>query len=139
MKLLIVEDEKALSDSIVSYLGHEDYLCEQALTYGDAMMKVGCYEYDCILLDLMLPGGSGLEVQWSANHVDEIRIRTAAFSDRKSQAGGLQECAGGTSQRRDGRHDGRLQLRLRPYQKSEVETRRRWHQRLHSHILWNRI
>ncbi len=62
MKLLIVEDEKALSDSIVSYLGHEDYLCEQALTYGDAMMKVGCYEYDCILLDLMLPGGSGLEV-----------------------------------------------------------------------------
>ena len=62
MKLLIVEDEKELSDSIVSYLGKEDYLCEQAFTFDEAMLKVGVYEYDCILLDLMLPGGSGLDV-----------------------------------------------------------------------------
>ena len=62
MKLLIVEDERSLSDGIVSYLGHEDYLCEQALTFSDAMMKVSLYKYDCILLDLMLPGGSGLDI-----------------------------------------------------------------------------
>ena len=62
MKLLIIEDEKELSDGIVSYLGKEDYLCEQAFTFDDAMLKVGVYEYDCILLDLMLPGGSGLDI-----------------------------------------------------------------------------
>jgi DNA-binding response OmpR family regulator len=62
MKILIIEDEKSLSDSIVSYLGHDDYLCEQAMTYNESMMKVGVYQYDCILLDLMLPGGSGLDV-----------------------------------------------------------------------------
>lgn len=62
MKLLIIEDERQLSDSIVSYLGREDYLCEQAFTFEEAMMKVGIYEYDCILLDLMLPGGSGLDI-----------------------------------------------------------------------------
>ena len=62
MKLLIIEDERQLSDSIVSYLSREDYLCEQAFTFNDAMMKVGVYEYDCILLDLMLPGGSGLDI-----------------------------------------------------------------------------
>src|SRR5574344_2776089 len=62
MKLLIVEDEKSLSDSIVSYLGHEDYACEQALTQSDALMKVSVYQYDCVILDLMLPGGSGLDV-----------------------------------------------------------------------------
>lgn len=62
MKLLIIEDEQQLSDSIVSYLGREEYLCEQAFTFNDAMVKVGIYEYDCILLDLMLPGGSGLDV-----------------------------------------------------------------------------
>ncbi len=62
MKLLIIEDEHQLSDSIVSYLNREDYLCEQAFTFGEAMMKVGVYEYDCILLDLMLPGGSGLDI-----------------------------------------------------------------------------
>lgn len=62
MKLLIIEDEHQLSDSIVSYLNREDYLCEQTFTFGEAMMKVGVYEYDCILLDLMLPGGSGLDI-----------------------------------------------------------------------------
>lgn len=62
MKILVIEDEKRLSDSIVAYLGNENYLCEQAFTYDDAMMKVDVYEYDCILLDLMLPGGSGLDI-----------------------------------------------------------------------------
>lgn len=62
MKILIVEDEKELSDSIVSYLSHDDYLCEQAFSFNEASMKVGVYEYDCILLDLMLPGGNGLDI-----------------------------------------------------------------------------
>lgn len=62
MKILIVEDERKLSDSIVAYLNGERYLCEQAFTYADAKMKVNMYEYDCILLDLMLPGGNGLDI-----------------------------------------------------------------------------
>lgn len=55
MKILIVEDEREFSDSIAAYLGVENYLCEQAFTYADAKMKLGIYEYDCVLLDLMLP------------------------------------------------------------------------------------
>lgn len=62
MKLLIVEDERELSESIVCFLRHEDYLCEQAFTYDEAMLRVAVYEYDCVLLDLMLPGGTGLDV-----------------------------------------------------------------------------
>lgn len=62
MKLLIIEDERQLSDSIVSYLDKEDYLCEQAFSFNDAMMRVGVYDYDCILLDLMLPDGNGLDI-----------------------------------------------------------------------------
>lgn len=62
MKILIVEDERKLSDSIVSYLELAKYLCEQAFGYNDALMKVGVYDYDCVLLDLMLPGGSGLDI-----------------------------------------------------------------------------
>lgn len=62
MKLLIIEDERELSDGIVSFLNREDYLCEQVFSFTEAMMKVGVYDYDCILLDLMLPGGSGLEI-----------------------------------------------------------------------------
>lgn len=70
MKILIIEDERSLSDSIVAYLSSEKYLCEQAFTYADARMKVGMYEYDCILLDLMLPGGNGLDI------LSDIRSRS---------------------------------------------------------------
>lgn len=62
MKVLVIEDEKELSDSIVTYLSAENYLCEQAFAYADAKMKVNVYEYDCVLLDLMLPGGDGLDI-----------------------------------------------------------------------------
>ena len=62
MKLLIVEDERELSDNIVTYLSSERYVCEQAFTYGEAKMKVALYDYDCVLLDLMLPGGNGLDI-----------------------------------------------------------------------------
>ena len=61
MKLLIVEDEKTLSDSVIKYLG-KDYLCEQAFTFHEAVEKSEMYEYDCILLDLMLPDGNGLDI-----------------------------------------------------------------------------
>lgn len=62
MKLLIIEDEQELSESIVAYLSSENYVCEQAFTYSDAKMKVNLYDYDCVLLDLMLPGGNGLDI-----------------------------------------------------------------------------
>ena len=62
MKLLIIEDERDLSNSIVTYLSSENYLCEQAFTYNEAKDKINLYDYDCILLDLMLPGGNGLDV-----------------------------------------------------------------------------
>lgn len=62
MKLLIIEDEPQLSDSIKKFLRNEDYLCEQAYSYIEADEKISAYEYDCILLDLMLPGGTGLDL-----------------------------------------------------------------------------
>lgn len=62
MKLLIIEDERELSDSIVAYLSPENYLCEQAFTCDEAKEKVELYDYDCVLLDLMLPGGNGLDI-----------------------------------------------------------------------------
>lgn len=62
MKLLIIEDERELSENIVTYLSSENYVCEQAFTYDTAKMKVNLYYYDCVLLDLMLPGGNGLDI-----------------------------------------------------------------------------
>lgn len=62
MKLLIIEDDKELSKSIVEYLSGENYLCETAWTFQDAMEKILSYEYDCIVLDITLPDGNGLRI-----------------------------------------------------------------------------
>jgi len=62
MKILIVEDETALAQSIMQYLSEQDYLCELVATYREAIGKISLYNYDCILLDLMLPGGNGMDV-----------------------------------------------------------------------------
>jgi len=62
MKVLIIEDELALAQSMMQYLAAQDYLCEQATTYLEAIDKISMYSYDCILLDLMLPDGNGMDV-----------------------------------------------------------------------------
>ena len=62
MKILIIEDEKALLDSMLSYFTGEGNICEQAPTYQIAAEKIVLYNYDCILLDLGLPDGEGLEL-----------------------------------------------------------------------------
>ena len=62
MKILIIEDEKELSRNIADYLSMESYVCEQAFTFGEAIDKISAYTYDCILLDLNLPGGDGLRI-----------------------------------------------------------------------------
>lgn len=62
MKILIVEDEKELAHEIVNYLSGESYVCEAAFTFQQAEEKINLYSYDCILLDIMLPDGSGLQL-----------------------------------------------------------------------------
>jgi DNA-binding response OmpR family regulator len=62
LKVLIIEDEPELASSMVSYLSSQSYQCELAVDYHQAMAKIVAHHYDCILLDLMLPGGSGLDI-----------------------------------------------------------------------------
>jgi DNA-binding response OmpR family regulator len=62
VKILVIEDEKELAAVISDYLAGQGYLCELAETYSQALDKVSAFQYDCILLDLMLPGGSGLNI-----------------------------------------------------------------------------
>ncbi len=62
MKILIIEDEKSLSNSMVSYLSNENYLCEAAFDLVTAKEKINLFVYDCILLDIMLPDGNGLDL-----------------------------------------------------------------------------
>lgn len=62
MKILIIEDEQALLESILTYFTGEGNICEYASDFASANEKISLYSYDCILLDLGLPGGEGLEL-----------------------------------------------------------------------------
>lgn len=62
MKILVVEDEPALRDSIRQYLETEGNIVEVAADYRKATQKVSEYDYDCILVDITLPNGSGLDL-----------------------------------------------------------------------------
>jgi DNA-binding response OmpR family regulator len=62
MKLLIIEDEKELAESIVSYLKNENYTCEIASNFNQALDKIETSDYECIALDITLPGGSGMQI-----------------------------------------------------------------------------
>ncbi|NAW51521.1 response regulator [Elizabethkingia argentiflava] len=62
MKILIIEDEKELAESISEYLSEENYLCSFASNVRQALEKIQHYYYDCIILDIMLPDGNGLEI-----------------------------------------------------------------------------
>jgi DNA-binding response OmpR family regulator len=62
MKILIVEDEKPLSDSMVEYLSEEGHHSEAVYTYNDAVEKIRMYQYDCAVVDINLPDGNGLDL-----------------------------------------------------------------------------
>ena len=74
MKILLIEDEKDLLDSMKIYLESEGYICETANDYQKASEKVNVYEYDCIVVDITLPKGSGLQI------IEELK-------EKKSDAG----------------------------------------------------
>lgn len=62
MKVLIIEDELSLQRSIIEYFRKEAYLCEGAESYAAGIAKIEDFYYDCIILDINLPGGSGLDL-----------------------------------------------------------------------------
>jgi DNA-binding response OmpR family regulator len=63
MKILLIEDERTLAASIADFLKSEGYLVEVAADFAAAEDKALMYEYDCLLIDINLPGGgSGLDV-----------------------------------------------------------------------------
>jgi DNA-binding response OmpR family regulator len=62
MKLLVVEDEIDLLRSIQAYLESENFICDTAKDYMEGSDKIATYQYDCVIIDITLPNGSGLDL-----------------------------------------------------------------------------
>ena len=83
MKSLIVEDEQDVRETIRTSLLKEKFVVETAADYFSALDKINDYDYDCILLDIMLPGGSGLDLLRELKHLrrtDSVLIISAKDS-----------------------------------------------------------
>ena len=62
MKILVVEDEPEMKGVIKQFLEQENYMVEVADNFRSGLDKIISFDYDCILLDIMLPGGNGLDL-----------------------------------------------------------------------------
>ena len=71
MKILIIEDELELMEVIRQSLEKENFRVESAGDYDSALDKIISFDYDCILLDIMLPGGSGLDILQELKNLDK--------------------------------------------------------------------
>jgi len=83
LKILVIEDEQGLRESIEEYFTEAGNICETAADYATALTKVNLYRYDCILLDITLPGGNGidlLKIIKENNYSDGILIISAKNS-----------------------------------------------------------
>ena len=83
MKILIVEDDRSLSRSIYDYLKMEGHICEIAQNFNQGITKSADNRYDCIILDIGLPDGNGLNIikELKANKIsDGILILSAKSS-----------------------------------------------------------
>lgn len=76
MKILIVEDEALLRELIQRSLEKERYVIETASTCNSALRKIEDYEYDCVLLDIMLPDGSGLDI---LRRIKDLHLSTSVI------------------------------------------------------------
>lgn len=60
MKILIIEDEQEIAQSIVNYFKTNNIQCETGGNYALARTKID--NYDCIILDLILPDGDRFDI-----------------------------------------------------------------------------
>ena len=59
--ILVVDDDDRIRDLVKQYLNENNYLVTTAISSEDAQKKVEVIKFDLIVLDIMMPGKSGLE------------------------------------------------------------------------------
>ena len=91
MNILIVEDENELAESMATFLQQSGYHCEIANNYNQASEKIALYTYECIIVDIMLPDGNGLELvrALKKNHSDSGVIIVSAKNALDDKIQGL--------------------------------------------------
>lgn len=92
MRLLIIEDNKELSEVMAEHLNEYGYACDVALHGEDADLKIHDNSYDAVLLDLNLPDTNGFKLleTWRSNNIDVPILVVTARSEIEERIKGLQ-------------------------------------------------
>ena len=95
MKILIVEDEIEINSLITKFLTGEGFVVESVLTYHNALAKILDFEYDCIVLDLSLPDGDGMNLitQIKSRKLNTCIVVVSARNTTEDKINGLDEGA----------------------------------------------
>lgn len=62
VKVLVVEDEMGLAESIAAHLTKDGFITETVFNYESALEKISLYTYDCVVVDINLPDGVGFDI-----------------------------------------------------------------------------
>ena len=87
-QILIVDDEPTICDVLKDDLTENEYLCITALSGSEAIAKLGKQSFDIVLLDIKLPGMSGIEVlrRIRSNHPDTTTIMITSVNSIDTMA-----------------------------------------------------
>lgn len=83
-KILIVDDDIYIGNMLEEILTREGYLVSRAYSGTEALLAIGAYKPDLILLDLMLPGMSGEAVMSAIKNIPVIVVSAKADTDSKT-------------------------------------------------------
>ena len=73
-KLLIIEDNKNLSNAVKIYMSEKEYLIEQSFDGDEGLEKITKNNYDLIILDIMLPGVDGWDILQMNKEMKQIPV-----------------------------------------------------------------
>jgi DNA-binding response OmpR family regulator len=79
--VLVVDDDKAISDLVSASLGYEGYWCETAISAEEAVAKLKDQNFDALLLDIALPGISGIELLTMSHPQPTAVVMMTAVND----------------------------------------------------------
>jgi two-component system phosphate regulon response regulator OmpR len=89
--ILVVDDDDGIRTLVKKYLDEKNYLVNTAPTAEDAMQKIKVIEFDLIILDIMMPGKSGLEfIQENKKKLETPIILLTAKGEAKDRIEGLE-------------------------------------------------
>jgi len=89
--ILVVDDDEGIRSLVKKYLNENNYLVNTAISAEDASKKINIIKYDLIILDIMMPGKSGLEfIQENKKKLDTPIILLTAKGEANERVEGLQ-------------------------------------------------